>query len=225
MKISWKSELPLLVLLALMFALAAANWNTVPDRVPVHWGLDGRPNGWGPRGVGLLGLPVVGAFTYLLLLIVPLLDPGRAQLARSGGAITLLRGALLVMLIVLEGAMIESFHGANVDMTAVVLPLLGAFLVLMGPILSCLGPNYTAGIRTPWTLTSRVSWEGTHRAASRVFPLAGLVWIGAGIVRGPWAVPCAFGVLVLAVVGLAAYSWVLWRDDPDKVAPGGPPRS
>jgi hypothetical protein len=35
MKISWRTEWPLWLLLAAMFTLAALNWHAVPDRMPL----------------------------------------------------------------------------------------------------------------------------------------------------------------------------------------------
>ena len=221
MRTTWRSELPALAIVAAMFLLAVLNWRTVPDRVPVHWGIDGQADGWGSRGSGLLGLPVAGLFVYALLAIVPLMDPGRANYARFAGAYRVMRAAVLAFLLVLEGAMIEAFHGVHVNMSAVVLPLVGALLLVLGAVLPRLHPNWLAGIRTPWTLSSGVAWTGTHRAGGPVFVALGLVWIAAGFVRRPWAIGVALGAVIVAVLGLTLYSYVLWRHDPHKVPPGG----
>ena len=39
------------------------------------------------------------------------------------------------------------------------------------------------GIRTPWTLTSDLSWDRTHRVGGRLFVLEGIVFILLGLVR------------------------------------------
>jgi uncharacterized membrane protein len=47
------------------------HWNEIPDRFPVHWGFDGRPNGWGartPAGVFapiLMGIATCGGLFLL----------------------------------------------------------------------------------------------------------------------------------------------------------------
>jgi len=39
----------------------AANWQRIPERFPVHWGLDGQPNGWSTRSVaGVYGPLLIG---------------------------------------------------------------------------------------------------------------------------------------------------------------------
>jgi uncharacterized membrane protein len=46
-----------------------ANWNYLPARVPVHFGLNGHPDGFGSKSL-LLFLPATGVFLYLVLTIV-----------------------------------------------------------------------------------------------------------------------------------------------------------
>lgn len=46
-----------------------ANWNYLPFRVPVHFGLTGRPDGFGSKST-LLVLPVTAVVLYLTLSVV-----------------------------------------------------------------------------------------------------------------------------------------------------------
>jgi uncharacterized membrane protein len=69
--------------------------------------------------------------------------------------------------------------------------------------------NFFVGIRTPWTLTSDVVWERTHRFAGWLFVLAGAVWIVGGLLR---ASPAVLVVAVLvAMLVPAVYSYFLYR--------------
>jgi hypothetical protein len=52
--------------LGLFLATTVWLWPQLPDVVPVHFGLNGRPDAWGERGLLLL-LPVFGIGTYALL--------------------------------------------------------------------------------------------------------------------------------------------------------------
>jgi len=50
-------------LLAAVALYLNANWNRIPERFPVHWGMDGQPNGWATRSfLGVFG-PLLIAFT------------------------------------------------------------------------------------------------------------------------------------------------------------------
>ena len=83
MKFSLRSEWPHLVLLAGLFALAAASWSGAPERIPVHWGFSGQPDRFGGRFEGLLGLPLLTLAVYLVMLFLPASIPGTPTTRRS----------------------------------------------------------------------------------------------------------------------------------------------
>lgn len=61
------SFLPPLVL-AISACILAEGWSQLPASWPVHWGLDGRPNGWAHRTVGSAFLPAflgLGIWVFL----------------------------------------------------------------------------------------------------------------------------------------------------------------
>lgn len=59
--------LPLLILAAAAVYLHF-HWEQIPDRFPIHWGIDGTPNRWATRTVrGVYGPLLIGALTCLLL--------------------------------------------------------------------------------------------------------------------------------------------------------------
>jgi uncharacterized membrane protein len=67
----WVAHLgPFLLLIAGVVYLAI-RWDSIPERFPVHWGLDGRPNGWASRSFGgvffgpMLGLLVCGLMAWI----------------------------------------------------------------------------------------------------------------------------------------------------------------
>ena len=82
MKLSWRTELPQLIMIAAMFAVAAWSWPHVPDRIPTHWNFAGEVDGYGGKFVGLLLLPLIASWLYLMMLFMPLIDPGQRNYAR-----------------------------------------------------------------------------------------------------------------------------------------------
>jgi len=220
MKIDWRTEWPHWLVIAGLFALAAASWSTAPDRIPVHWGLHGADR-WGGRVEGLLALPFVALGIYLLLLFLPRIDPGRANYPSFWGSYSTIRlGVLLVIAgIYLMTQLAMRGHRADVSVWA---PLLvGALLVLVGNILGKLRPNWFVGVRTPWTLSSKRSWTRTHHAGGWVMIGLGVLLMAASLVRATWAIPAVAAIGGVAVAGLVAYSYFVWRGDPDKTPPAG----
>lgn len=71
---SWKTSDKILVLAAtagLLLLLGAVPflWQELPERIPVHFGFSGEPDGWGAKGT-LLILPVVGLILYASLMLL-----------------------------------------------------------------------------------------------------------------------------------------------------------
>ncbi|MEK7330470.1 MAG: SdpI family protein [Candidatus Eisenbacteria bacterium] len=219
MKLSWKSEVTMWVLLAGMFTLAAITWRWAPARIPVHWNMNMQVDRYGGRFEGLLGIPLVAFGLYLLLLLLPRIDPGRANYAGFRGAFTTLRIVLVAFMAAIYGIIHLWLRGNEVNMGTVVPLLLGALFIVTGNLLGKLRPNWFVGIRTPWTLSSKDSWVRTHRAGGWVFIVAGLAFMAAGVLHAPWALWTASTLLMGGVVCVVVYSYFVWRADADKVPP------
>ena len=103
-----------------------------------------------------------------------------------------------------------------------VLPLIsGALFVVLGNLLGKVRPNWFFGIRTPWALSSAESWSRTHRLGGWLFLALGLLTMASALAVPRWSIAVMMALLLAATVGLAAYSYVVWRRDPDKVPPAG----
>ena len=94
MKRTWRGELVQLLPIAAMFVVAALCWSHVPDHIPVHWNWEGKADRYGGKFDGLVLLPLVVLGIYLLLLVLPLFDPGRANYRTFAGAYNAIRLAI-----------------------------------------------------------------------------------------------------------------------------------
>jgi len=221
MKFSWRTEWPHWILIAVLFALAAAAWGPAPDRIPVHWNLSGQVDRWGGKFEGLLAIPLLALGIYLLMLVLPRFDPGRANYDAFAGPYMTLRLGILLVLAALEVLILLWVRGVHASIGVWVPLFVGALFVVIGNLLGKVRPNWFVGIRTPWTLSSKVSWTRTHRAGGWLFILMGVLMMATAVARATWAVWVMLGVGGVGVTGLAVYSYVLWRNDPDKTPPAG----
>ena len=57
------------LLLAAFLVVVAASWSSLPEQVPLHFALNGQPDGWGSRG-GILVLPGVALALFILLSVL-----------------------------------------------------------------------------------------------------------------------------------------------------------
>ena len=81
--------------------------------------------------------------------------------------------------------------------------------------------NHIFGIRTPWTLSSEVSWNKTHRLGGKLFMLLGLLLIVTPVLLTE---TISFFVLISGTLAITVisfwYSYTTWKSDPDKLPIG-----
>ena len=224
MKTDSRLETAMLLVIAAMFAAAAAVWPSAPDAIPVHWNVNGEVDRYGGRFEGLLLLPLAALVIYLLMRYLPRIDPLRANYARFSGAYTAIRAAVLALMAGIYGMVIAWVQQKPVDMSKLVPAALGGLFLLLGSVLGKVKPNWFVGIRTPWTLSSARSWERTHRLGGWLFMGLGLLFLLTGVFGLGSAGVGVFGAMLAVVVVLFVYSYFVWRADPEKQAPGAPRR-
>lgn len=212
-------EIVQLVILAAMFVVAAVAWGSAPDKIPIHWNAAGQVDGYGGKFMGLLLTPLMTLGIYLLLKYIPRIDPARRNYETFASTYLLIRVAMLVymafiyVVLVLAIGREETFPVGDLITGSV-----GLLFIVLGAVMGKFRPNWFAGIRTPWTLTSKRSWTKTHRVGGRVFVATGVATMIGAFIGGPWAVYAMFIIMIPGLIFLVAYSYFVWRDDPDRVA-------
>lgn len=191
-------------------------------RFPVHWGFDGRPDRFGGRSEAFLGLPLLAFAVALSMAFLPRLDPRGTNLQRSDTAfLTVWIGLLSLLALIQTGLTLIALGvwsgGEESPFNRLLAAGVALLLALTGNVLGKARPNWFLGVRTPWTLTSDLSWERTHRLAGRLFVLTGLAGLVAALALPvSTAMPLILvGVLAASVVSVI-YSYLVWRRAPDK---------
>ena len=221
MRFSWRIELPQLAVIAAMFVAATVAWPRAPERVPVHWNIQGQVDRYGGKFEGLLLTPLIALGLYVLLLVLPRFDPGYANYRRFATPYTVIRYLLIVVTTAIYTILLMSMFGHSVNTSAAILSIIGLLFIVLGNLMGKIRPNWFVGVRTPWTLSSKTSWTKTHRLAGWLFILMGVVSLAAGLVGAPWAVVTMIVVCGASVVWMVLYSYLVWRTDPHRVPPAG----
>lgn len=158
-----------LVLIALSIIPIIVLWDKIPDTVPVHFDINGTPNGFAPKAQGVFIFPATTLFMFLLLLVIPRIDPKRKTPEIIYG-LSVFSTILVFFFSVLSVVMLLQMTGMVSNGINLVMPIIILMFLIMGNFMGKLRPNYFMGIRTPWTLESEEVWVKTHR-------LAGYVWV------------------------------------------------
>ncbi len=208
------------IVVVFLLVVSAWAWIQLPAdaQVPIHWGADGVANGYASKTVGLLLLPLTTAGVAALFWIIPSIEPRRTNILKSEKAYTAIWIGVILLLAAVDLVAVAAAMGTNVDVSMIVFVGTGALFIVIGNYLPKVRPNYMVGIRTPWTLTSDLSWDRTHRVGGRLFVLEGVLFILLGLLRpAPEALVVALlGGIAVMLVFVFAYSYRVWKADPAK---------
>jgi uncharacterized membrane protein len=221
MKLSLRSEIPQLVLIGAMFALAAWAWPHLPAQIPTHWNLQGEVDGHGNKFVGLLLLPLTVLGLYCLMMVLPLFDPGRANYRNFAKTYNVLRLGFVAFMAVFYGATVAAAFGRPIDMTLVAFLGTAILFCVIGNLMGKIRPNWFVGVRTPWTLSSKLSWDKTHRLAGWLFLLMGGLFAVVAFIHNTWTLAGMVTIDALCLAWIVIYSYLVYRSDPHPTPPAG----
>ena len=220
----------LLCLLGLI-AFSLYSWSMLPDldRYPIHWNAKGEVDGYASR-IGVFWTLAIMPITQILMVtlfhFLPLIEPMKKNFESSRSAYNIICiflavfmtsiGVVLCFVLTNPGTEIAKFIPKGVIM-AISLLLIG-----IGNVLGKVRQNFMMGIRTPWTLSSELSWEKTHRLTGRIFVAGGVLGVVmAALIPVSLVLPLIIGFLAIttAIVFVPlVYSYVIWKNDPQKRA-------
>jgi uncharacterized membrane protein len=184
----------------------------LPARMPTHWGVNGQPTGWSPRAFGAWFVPGMMILMWGLFLILPSIDPKRANYDKFGVAYQASTLTIVAFQGIVQWAMLNVAIGRPVDLNTVIYVGLGAMFAILGTALSFAQPNWFFGIRTPWTMSDGNVWQRTHKTGGPLLAVAGIVTIVAAFTLPPMSRFLVMLVATLtAAVGSVALSYYYWR--------------
>ncbi len=88
-------------------------------RVPIHWDLEGNPNGWGARGQALWTCPLLTMAITLVIGAAMKLDPRQDHVDQSQKALNAVYACLAVFMAAIHGALVMAAAGHPVAIALV----------------------------------------------------------------------------------------------------------
>ena len=201
-----RKELIIIVLTALPIIYLLVNWSVLPDRLPVHFDGNGEPNGYGSKLVFIflpLGL-------YLLLIVVPFIDPRKSNYELFSSTYFKIRIILSAFLGLLNTVVIyNELHGISKIGSFVPISVFILF-TLLGIYMGNISPNYFVGIKVPWTLNNDEVWIRTHKLAGKLWFWGGILGIVSLFFVKNAALVMLPIIIVITVVPIV-YSYIIYQ--------------
>lgn len=207
MKIS-KSEIAAFAIALLSFVVGWYCYPMLPERVASHWNANGEVNGTMPRFWGAFIMPLVALVVLVIFMIVPRVDPKRENIQKFRKYFDAFILTILLFFLYVYGLTLAWNIGAPFDLMRWFMPAFAVLFWVVGIMVSHAEPNWTIGIRTPWTLSSETVWKKTHILSGKLFKVAGslmllgVFWSGAELYL--LFIPILAAALVPAV---CSYFW------------------
>ncbi len=204
------------VIVLIMFVVSIYAWTQIPagEKICTHWNAAGKCNDYGSKFVGIFLIPIIAAGMAGLFPLLLRIDPRAANIARSRKAYTTVCVTILLFFMVLHCFLILNILGSGININLYLPLLVGLMLIVIGSYLGKIRSNYFFGIRTPWTLSSELSWNKTHRLGSKLMILQGIICI-VGKIFFPsevWVYLLLSSTLVIGII-ITTYSYFIWKSD------------
>jgi uncharacterized membrane protein len=206
-------DLLIWAIIAIQIIVAIYGLIVLPDTVPIHWGINGQANGYGPKWVATFLFPLMSIGIYVLIRVLLAAGPrlgGRQATTANLQIAKIIIAAIILFMLVIQLATIAQSLGIGFDMTTVVMLAVSVLFIFIGNYLGKIRRNFWMGIRTPWTLTNAVVWERTHRLGGWLFVAVGLIGIVCSFIPSLrlWGII----VPIIAVcIFLCIYSYICYR--------------
>ena len=197
---------------SLALGLIPSLYDRLPERIPVHWGFKGEPDGWVPKTDWWKAFLLMPGFMVVLLLVMlalPWLSPRPFDLERFRPTYGYIMFLVIFMMayihfVAMLGGVLAPDHVARLILGGICL-----FFALIGNVLGKVKRNFYVGIRTPWTLASEKVWVATHRLGAWMFTAAGVL----GFLMILAGLPVYWGLLLILPAAFVPviYSLVLYK--------------
>ncbi|HVA58870.1 MAG: SdpI family protein [Gemmatimonadaceae bacterium] len=201
------------ILIAGALSFSAIAYPHLPLSMPMHWGINGQPNGYGSRLVGAFLMPLIALAIWGFMRGLPLIDPRRANYAKFQGTYDLVVDAVITLLVAVHVAVIGAALGWPIRIDRVMPVVVGGMLLLLGNVMPRARSNWWFGIRTPWTLSSDTVWTKTHRVGGYLMTAAGIVTVLSVVLPARAGFVVLMSAVMGASLGSVVYSYFAWKGE------------
>lgn len=195
-----------LLLVGLAIAASVLALPHLPERVPTHWGLDGRPTNAAPRGFAAFVLPGVMLHVWLLMGAI-----GWATMQTPEAGVVSRRlmpgitAGTVALMLLLHLTLLANGLGWPISVPLVANLGTGALYVGIGLASRNLPPNPVIGLRTPTTLRDPRAWRRGNAVTAEAIVVAGVLTMLAAPLPGAWPLIVLIGAPIIAcIIGVVA---------------------
>ncbi|MBO0793991.1 MAG: DUF1648 domain-containing protein, partial [Ktedonobacteraceae bacterium] len=112
-------------IIAIQLIVAVYGFAVLPDAaMPIHWGIDGRANGYGPKWMGTFLYPLISIGIYVLIRVLTAVGPrlgGREDITANLQVRKIIVTILMLFMLIIQLSTIAQALGVGFDMSLIVM--------------------------------------------------------------------------------------------------------
>lgn len=166
--------------IAATFLYGLIRYPGLPDTVPIHWGVSGKPDGWAGKQFLLWFVPLIQAGLVALVGLLAAIPSQRRRIEPFAQVFGQTMVAFTAFFAWLQWLMFEAALGRDFVSKGLMVAMFLLF-AFIGNMLGKTRRNSLMGIRTPWTLASDEAWHATHRWGGKFMVVVALVGLVAAL--------------------------------------------
>ena len=147
---------------------------------------------------------------FLIFILVPQIDPLRKNIAKFRNHYNTFILVFMIFMFYVYLLTLSWNLGYRFNMSLMILPALTLFFIYIGFLLEKTKRNWFIGIRTPWTLSSDIVWDKTHKLGGLLFKISGaIILFGAFFQKYlTWFIVIP---IIISTIFLLIYSYVIYE--------------
>jgi len=207
-----KGEAISLILTILLFGVAWYFYPQLPERVASHWNMKGEVDGYMGRFWGAFLFPFIVMGMLLVFLLIPRIDPKKQNIEKFRAHFDHFVLSFLLFMSYVYGLTLAWNLGSQFNITQWLSPAFAVLFYRIGVLIGHAEQNWMIGIRTPWTLSSSVVWQKTHRLGAKLFKVSAFIAL-LGFVLPDCAMWFVLIPVLVSSLWVCIYSYLEYKKD------------
>ena len=163
------------IVILLPMVLGIFLWKFFPEKLVIHWNIQGEKDGYGSKAFALFIFPLILLLLHWLCIFFTAKD--RKNEDQSRKIFIMIIWLLPIISIFIWGTVFSASFGISFEYTKIALTILPFTSIVLGNYMPKCKQNYTIGIRVSWTLQNEENWNKTHRFAGRYYVYSGILMV------------------------------------------------
>lgn len=144
----------------------------LPDIIPTHWWINGKPDAMGSKLFSLIMIPSIVLVMVILFPILSKMDPKKENYEKFANIWEIFQFAIIWFFAYIYFVIIYASLHPEINISPFMISWIWILFIILGNYMGKIRQNYFVGIKLPWTLENEEVWNKTHRLSGKIF----LIW-------------------------------------------------